>query len=70
MSKEYQLVSVSDKGVHTSVEDHFQRKIQYLINTGWQLQAGVSVCSIDEIHGNPRLVFVQGLMRIIHDQCD
>lgn len=64
MSQEYMLVSVSDKGVHMSVEDHFQRKIQFLINVGWELQGGVSICSIymNEYGSSP--VYAQGLVRV------
>jgi hypothetical protein len=64
--KEYMLVSISDKGVHTSAEAHFQRRIQYLINSGWQLQGGVSVCSIYDGEYGSTLLYMQGLVREDH----
>lgn len=63
MAREFMLISVSNKGVHISIEEHFQRKIHYLINSGWQLQGGVSVCSIYQGEYGSSLVYAQGLVR-------
>jgi len=64
MSKQYMLISVSNKGIHTKVEDAFQRKVQYHINDGWELQGGVSVTSL--FHGEQfgsTLVYAQALAK-------
>lgn len=63
MTKEFMLVSVSNNGIHCTIEDHFQRKIQYLINSGWQLQGGVSVCSIYQGEYGSSPVYAQGLVK-------